>query len=64
MDLTLLSSGVHKRRPKKRVGRGIGSGTGKTSTRGVKGQYASAGANMPGQLFIGGQTPMHRRFPN
>lgn len=63
MDLTHLSSGVTKRKGKKRVGRGIGSGTGKTSTRGVKGQYASAGANMPGQLFIGGQTPMHRRFP-
>lgn len=63
MDLTQLSHGVAKRRGKKRVGRGIGSGTGKTSTRGVKGQYASAGANMPGQLFIGGQTPMHRRFP-
>ena len=64
MDLTTVSSpGVEKRRGKKRVGRGIGSGTGKTSTRGVKGQYASAGANMPGQLFIGGQTPMHRRFP-
>jgi large subunit ribosomal protein L15 len=63
MDLTQLSTGVTKRRGKKRVGRGIGSGTGKTSTRGVKGQYASAGANMPGQLFIGGQTPMHRRFP-
>lgn len=63
MDLTQLSAGVEKRRGKKRVGRGIGSGTGKTSTRGQKGQYASAGANMPGQLFIGGQTPMHRRFP-
>jgi large subunit ribosomal protein L15 len=63
MDLTHLSHGVEKRRGKKRVGRGVGSGTGKTSTRGSKGQYASAGANMPGQLFIGGQTPMHRRFP-
>jgi len=63
MDLTNLSDGVHKRRPKKRVGRGIGSGHGKTSTRGHKGQYASAGAGLPGPLFTGGQTPIHRRLP-
>ena len=63
MDLTELSQGVHKRRPKKRVGRGIGSGHGKTSTRGHKGQYASAGAGKPGPLFTGGQTPIHRRLP-
>ena len=63
MDLTNLSQGVQKRRPKKRVGRGIGSGHGKTGTRGHKGQYASAGAQMPGALFTGGQTPIHRRFP-
>jgi len=63
MDLTTLTQGVHKRKLKKRVGRGIGSGHGKTSSRGHKGQYASAGANMPGALFTGGQTPIHRRFP-
>jgi large subunit ribosomal protein L15 len=63
MDLTNLSDGVTKRKLKKRVGRGIGSGHGKTGSRGHKGQYASAGANMPGQLFIGGTTPLHRRFP-
>lgn len=63
MDLTNLSTGVQKRRPKKRVGRGPGSGHGKTSSRGHKGQYSSAGAQMPGQLFVGGQTPLHRRFP-
>jgi large subunit ribosomal protein L15 len=63
MDLTALHSGVQKRKLKKRVGRGIGSGHGKTSSRGHKGQYASAGANLPGPLFIGGQTPMHRRLP-
>ena len=63
MDLTNLSKGVQKRKLKKRVGRGIGSGHGKTSSRGHKGQYASAGANMPGSLFTGGQTPIHRRFP-
>jgi large subunit ribosomal protein L15 len=63
MDLTELSAGVHKRRLKKRVGRGIGSGHGKTSSRGHKGQYASAGAGLPGALFAGGQTPIHRRLP-
>lgn len=63
MDLTNLSDGITKRKLKKRVGRGIGSGHGKTSSRGHKGQYASAGAGLPGALFVGGQTPMHRRFP-
>lgn len=63
MDLNQVSVGVHKRKAKKRVGRGIGSGHGKTASRGHKGQYSSAGANMPGTLFTGGQTPIHRRFP-
>ncbi len=48
------------RRGKKRVGRGIGSGHGKTSTRGQKGQR-SRGGIAPG--FEGGQTPLHRRLP-
>ena len=63
MDLTEVCMGVHKRKLKKRVGRGPGSGHGKTGSRGHKGQYASAGANLPGQLFTGGQTPIHRTFP-
>ncbi len=63
MDLTELHHGVTKRKKKKRVGRGVGSGTGKTATRGHKGQYSSAGANLPGPLFEGGQTPLFRRFP-
>lgn len=63
MDLTELTIGVTKRKLKKRVGRGIGSGHGKTSSRGHKGQYASAGAGLPGALFTGGQTPLHRRLP-
>ena len=46
MDLTSVHVGVNKRTRKKRVGRGIGSGHGKTATRGSKGQYASAGAEM------------------
>ena len=53
MDLTTVSTGVSKRILKKRVGRGIGSGHGKTGTRGHKGQYASAGAEMAGVLFAG-----------
>lgn len=44
----------------KRVGRGIGSGHGKTSTRGHKGQFARNTVR-PG--FEGGQTPLHRRLP-
>lgn len=63
MDLTHLSQGVQKRKLKKRVGRGIGSGHGKTASRGHKGQYSSAGAELPGLLFEGGQMPLYRRFP-
>ncbi len=46
---------------KKRLGRGVGSGLGKTSGRGQKGQYARTGRSKP--HFEGGQTPMHRRLP-
>jgi large subunit ribosomal protein L15 len=63
MDLTQVSLGVHKRKRKKRVGRGIGSGNGKTAGLGHKGQYTSAGANLPGGLFEGGQMPLYRRWP-
>lgn len=63
MDLTTVHSGCQKRKLKKRVGRGIGSGHGKTGSRGSKGQYASAGARLPGITFIGGQTPLFRRIP-
>lgn len=49
-------------RPKfKRVGRGIGSGKGKTSGRGVKGQKARSGVSLNG--FEGGQLPIYRRLP-
>ena len=47
---------------KKRVGRGPGSGMGKTSTRGQKGQKSRSGANIPA-WFQGGQTPLYRRVP-
>ncbi len=50
------------RRRKKRVGRGIGSGHGKTSTRGHKGQKARAGRDIP-PWFEGGQMPLYRRIP-
>jgi large subunit ribosomal protein L15 len=49
-------------RPKfKRIGRGIGSGKGKTSGRGVKGQKARTGVSLNG--FEGGQLPIYRRVP-
>ena len=51
--------GAHYRA--KRVGRGIGSGKGKTSGRGGKGQTARSGVALNG--FEGGQTPLHRRLP-
>lgn len=49
------------RREKKRLGRGIGSGLGKTSGRGGKGQTARSGVSING--FEGGQTPIYRRLP-
>jgi large subunit ribosomal protein L15 len=52
--------GAHKRR--KRIGFGMGSGHGKTATRGSKGQRSRSGSRMrPG--FEGGQMPLHRRMP-
>jgi large subunit ribosomal protein L15 len=50
-----------KRKPRKRVGRGIGSGSGKTAGRGHKGQKARAGVSI--KAFEGGQMPVHRRLP-
>jgi len=63
MDLSSVHVGVHKLRRKKRVGRGIGSGHGKTASRGHKGQWASAGAKKPTNLFEGGQMQLFRRMP-
>src|SRR5438093_129923 len=57
MDLSRIHHGVHKLKRKKRGGRG------KTATRGSKGQWASAGANMPTPVFEGGQMPLFRRIP-
>jgi large subunit ribosomal protein L15 len=63
MDLSTVHVGIHKHRKKKRVGRGVGSGHGKTASRGAKGQWASAGAKKPTQLFEGGQMQLFRRIP-
>ena len=62
MDLNELSPIPGSKRPRKRVGRGIGSGTGKTSGRGQKGQRSRSGGGVrPG--FEGGQMPLQRRIP-
>ncbi len=50
------------KREQKRVGRGMGSGMGKTSTRGHKGQRSRSGSRMM-RGFEGGQMPLHRRLP-
>ncbi|HHV44245.1 MAG TPA: 50S ribosomal protein L15 [Firmicutes bacterium] len=62
MQIHDLKPNPGARKKAKRVGRGIGSGLGKTSTRGHKGQKArSGGAKGPG--FEGGQMPLQRRLP-
>ena len=63
MDLSTVHHGIHKRKGKKRVGRGPGSGHGKTGSRGSKGQYSQAGAKRPAFTFEGGQMPLFRRIP-
>ena len=61
MKMHDLSPAVGARKASKRLGRGIGSGTGKTSGKGHKGQKARSGAPRPG--FEGGQMPLYRRLP-
>jgi large subunit ribosomal protein L15 len=62
MDLKNLAPVDGSRRPRKRVGRGNGSGLGKTCGRGHKGQNSRSGGGVrPG--FEGGQMPLHRRLP-
>jgi large subunit ribosomal protein L15 len=63
MDLSTVHHGITKRPHKKRVGRGPGSGHGKTASRGSKGQYSQAGAKRPAFTFEGGQMPLFRRIP-
>jgi large subunit ribosomal protein L15 len=62
MDLSTVHQGVHKRKKRKRVGRGIGSGHGKTSSKGHKGHASRQGFKI-GALFEGGQMPLARRIP-
>ncbi len=61
-ELHELSPADGSRRDRKRVGRGPGSGTGKTAGRGEKGQKARSGGSVPAG-FEGGQMPLHRRIP-
>ena len=62
MNLSNLKPVEGARHSKKRVGRGVGSGMGKTSTRGHKGQNARSGGGVrPG--YEGGQTPLFKRLP-
>src|SRR5215510_7309886 len=61
MKLNQLSDNPGARKRRIRVGRGIGSGKGKTGGRGGKGQTARTGVAIKG--FEGGQMPMHRRLP-
>ena len=61
MKLNELAQSPEAKR-KKIVGRGPGSGRGKTSTRGQKGQKSRSGASIPA-WFQGGQTPLYRRVP-
>jgi len=61
-ELHDLSPAGGSHRNRKRVGRGPGSGTGKTSGRGEKGQKARSGGGIPAG-FEGGQMPLHRRIP-
>jgi large subunit ribosomal protein L15 len=62
MNLNSLSPDPGSKRPKKRLGRGIGSGLGKTSGKGHKGQKARAGGYHKIH-FEGGQMPIQRRLP-
>ena len=61
MKLSELSDRPGARKTRRRIGRGIGSGKGKTGGRGGKGQTARAGVTIKG--FEGGQMPLHRRLP-
>jgi large subunit ribosomal protein L15 len=61
MKLSDIADNAGARKKRMRVGRGIGSGKGKTSGRGGKGQTARTGVRIKG--FEGGQMPLHRRLP-
>ncbi|MGI3902732.1 MAG: 50S ribosomal protein L15 [Janthinobacterium lividum] len=61
MKLNEIRDNAGASKPRMRIGRGIGSGKGKTGGRGVKGQKARTGVRIKG--FEGGQMPLHRRLP-
>ena len=62
MNLSGLKPPAGQKHSRKRIGRGMGSGHGKTSTRGHKGQRAGTGFGQK-RGFEGGQMPLHRRLP-
>lgn len=61
MNLNEIRDNLGATKNRKRIGRGIGSGTGKTGGRGVKGQKSRSGVSLLG--FEGGQMPLYRRLP-
>ncbi len=62
MELNTIKPAIGSTRDRKRIGRGTGSGHGKTATKGHKGQKARSGGSIK-YGFEGGQMPMHRRLP-
>jgi len=62
MNLSGLKPPAGQKHGRKRIGRGMGSGWGKTATRGSKGQHAGTGFSQK-RGFEGGQMPVHRRLP-
>jgi large subunit ribosomal protein L15 len=62
MNLSNLTPPAGQKHKVKRIGRGMGSGRGKTATRGHKGQHAGTGFSLM-RGFEGGQMPLHRRLP-
>ena len=61
MKLNEIKDNLRSTKSRKRIGRGIGSGKGKTSGKGHKGQKSRSGVSIKG--FEGGQMPIHRRLP-
>ena len=62
MNLNDVHRGVHTAKPRKRLGRGVGSGQGKTAGRGHKGQWSRNGVSFL-SIFQGGTMPLVRRIP-
>ncbi len=62
MQLHDVHKGIHRRKKRKRIGRGTGSGHGKTSTKGHKGHSSRQGFKLS-PIFEGGQMPLARRIP-